>query len=133
MGFVPESNLDTLEREGKNHVKIAITEHVSKSFELFVKGGPEAVIQLIRFHESIVKDCKFCNIYKSALALINMKMSAIQKLDATQDKVLIKEQNETIEVLKATCISTQQDAFDYFEQLLAEEHVPKWREIVEEQ
>ena len=47
MGFVPESNLDTSEREDKNRVIIAIPEHVSRSFELFVKGGPEAVILLI--------------------------------------------------------------------------------------
>ena len=41
--------------------------------------------------------------------------------------------NKAIDALKATCSSTQQDAFNYFKQLLAEEHVPKWREIIEDQ
>ncbi len=62
MRFVPESNLDMMEKEGKNQVKISITDHVSKSFELFSEGGPEAVIMLIQSHESIVKYCKFHNI-----------------------------------------------------------------------
>ncbi len=60
--FMSESDIDTAEQEGKNQVKISITDHVSKSFELFVEGGPEAVIQLIRSRESIVKDRKLCNI-----------------------------------------------------------------------
>ncbi len=77
-----------------------------------------------------MKDRKLCEIYKSALALINTKNSALKKLDPNQDKDLIKEQEAEIENLKATCITTQQDTFDYFEQLLVEEHVPKWRAIV---
>ena len=38
-----------------------------------------------------------------------------------------------ISKLKETCKNTQQEAFDYFEQLLSREHVPKWHEIVKEQ
>ncbi len=48
MRSVPEGDLDTMEKEGKNCVKIAITKHIFKSFELFSEGGPEAVIMLIQ-------------------------------------------------------------------------------------
>ncbi len=47
--FVPESGRhgDAVESNGKNYVKIQISNRVTKSFKLFVEGGPEAVIMLI--------------------------------------------------------------------------------------
>ncbi len=116
MRFVPEGDLNTMKKEGKNQVKILITDHVSKSFELFSEGGPEAVIMLIRSDESIVKERKLRGIYKSASAPINTKVTVISKLDRVNDNILIKEMNKAIDEPKATCISTQEYTFDYFEQ-----------------
>ena len=46
--FVPKEGIsNALENEKKNRVKIQISDHVTKSFELFSEGGPEAVIMLI--------------------------------------------------------------------------------------
>ena len=100
-------------------------EHIRKSFELFVKGGPEAVILLIRSHKSIMHDCKLCEIYKSVSALLNTKKTDAQALDALTNKSKIDELNDVIKGLKSTYVSTQQEAFDYFEQLLSQEHISK--------
>ncbi len=81
--FVPESGLhgDTVESDGKNRVKIQISDRVTKSFKLFVKGGPKAVIMLIRLHESIVADRKLKEVWKTANTLMTTKQAAIVALD----------------------------------------------------
>ena len=124
--FVPEGDLNT-DKEGRNHIKIQISEHATKSFELFVEGGPEAVILLIRSHESIVQDQNLCEIYKSVSALINTKKTAVLALNALTNKSDIDKLNNAINELKPMCISTQQEVFDYFEQLLSQSqgHIPK--------
>ena len=135
--FVPEKHLEGTDKmddkSHKNCVKISISENVSKCSELFEEGGPEAVIMLIRSYESLVRDRKLREVYSSASALINAQKSAIAGLDQQRDRVMIEELTDAINELKTTCKVTQEEAFDYFEQLLSLEHVPKWREIVKEQ
>ena len=91
--FVPDKlheGTDKMDdKSHKNCVKITISENVSKYFELFEEGGPEAVIMLICSHESLVQDRKLREVYSSASALINAKNSAIAGLDQQRDSVLI--------------------------------------------
>ncbi len=72
--FVPEDGVaNASENEKKNRVKIQISDHVTKSFELFSKGGPEAVVMLICLHESIVVDRKLKEVWTTANTLMTTK------------------------------------------------------------
>ena len=128
----PEKDEDD-DTKKHNTVKIAISDNVTKVFETFEKGGPEAVIKLIRDHESLVEDRKLRDIYNSASALWNEKKRVLTGLDPISDAAEIDDLKEQIAEHKAMCITTQEEAFDYFEKLLSSENVPKWREIVKEQ
>ncbi|MCP4746063.1 MAG: hypothetical protein GY874_07960, partial [Desulfobacteraceae bacterium] len=103
--------LNATDNKKKNRVKIQISNHVTKSFELFSEGGPEAVVMLIRSHESIVADQKLKEVYKTASALMTTKQDAIQALDPTSEQDAIEELKMAICELKETCKNTQQEAF----------------------
>ncbi len=81
--FVPKQGvLDASESNGNNRVKIQISNRVTKSFKLFIEGGPKAMIILIRSHESIVANRKPKELWKTATALMKTKKAAIQALDS---------------------------------------------------
>ncbi len=101
------------------------SEHITKSFELFAEGGSESAIMIICSHESLVQDQKLCEVYQTVSVLINMKNTAIQSLDPTSDKALIKELKGAINKLNTICKVTQQEVFDYFGQLFSCKHMPK--------
>ena len=113
-------------------MKISICDDVTKVFETFESGGPEAVIKLIRDHEALVEDYKLRDKYSASSALWNTKKQAIAGLDPTSNVAEISGLKEEIEEHKAMCASTQQQAFDYFKNLLSSVNVPKWRKIVKE-
>ena len=75
--------------------------------------------------------------YTAASALWNEKKKAIedfaQTSDKTHDKAQLKILNKELKEHKSTCMRAQEDAFDYFEKLLAPENVERWRNIVKEQ
>ncbi len=100
MHFVSEGDLN-IDIAGRNHIKIQILDHVTKSLKLFIKDGPEAVIFLIQSHESIVQDHKLCEIYKSTLVWINPKQTDVQALNALTNKSEIDELNNAIKELKS--------------------------------
>ena len=79
--FVPNStaSLNDMD-EGNERVKISVTDTIKKYVKVFKEGGAEAIIQLIRQHESIVADCKLKESYSSASSLINAKKTAIRNL-----------------------------------------------------
>ena len=56
--FISEKSEKDEDDDTKKHntAKIAISDNVTKVFETFEKGGPEAVIKLIRDHEALVED-----------------------------------------------------------------------------
>ena len=108
-----------------NTVKITMDDDVTKLFKTFKSGGPEAVINLIRDHESIVEDRKLREKYGCSSALWNTKRQAVKKLDATTDADQITELEARIKEHKLICASTQQQAFDYFEKLLDPVNVQK--------
>ena len=113
--FIPEkSEKDKDDDTGTNTVKITICDDVTKVFETFESGGPEAVIKLIRDHESVVDDRKLREKYGASSALWNTKRQAMKALDETSDPDEIAELKEEIKEHKARCASTQQQAFDYF-------------------
>ena len=132
--FVPESTYSSEDADDDKdeRVKISVTDTIQKNVKVFKEGGAEAVIQLIRLHESIVADRKLEESYNSASSLINAKK--------TQMRTLGRNDNEekaglvtAISELKATCKSVQEEAYHLFEKLLDQSLVPKWREIVKEQ
>ena len=72
--FVPDSTASSKDMdEGDERVKISVTDTTQKYVKVFKEGGAEAVIQLIRQHESIVADRKLEESYSSASSLINAK------------------------------------------------------------
>ena len=134
--FVPEARPkqaesgDETKRVEKKTVETKINGKLKKIFPIFVEGDAEAVIQLIRDHESILEDTKLRELYDASLALINAKKTQISSLDATRDKDQIQTLSDDIKELIATCKSVQAEAFDCFEKLLDRTLVSKWREIV---
>ena len=137
--FIPEKAIEDEEVDGKkvNTVKVNINASVTKTFRAFAKGGPEAVIKLIRNHESLVGDKKLKEIYTSASALWNEKKKAIEEFattsDKSRDKSHLKILNREMKEHTAACMSAQEDAFDFFEKLLSSENVERWRSIIKEQ
>ncbi len=91
--FVPESTHDSdsgsKDDSKRRTVKIKINDNVTKQFDVFLEGGPESVIQLIRNHESIVDDTKLLKQYSDALAAINAKKTAIRELDPVRDNTKV--------------------------------------------
>ena len=72
--FVPNSTASSEDAdEGDERVKISVTNTIQKYVKVFKEGGAEAVIQLIRQHESIVANHKLEESYNSASSLINAK------------------------------------------------------------
>ena len=131
--FVPDSTYSSEDADdGDERVKISVTNTIQKYVKVFKEGGAEAVIQLIRLHESIVADRKLEESYSSASSLINAKKTQMRNLDrnSTEEKA---ELVTAISELKATCKSVQEEAYHLFEKLLDQSLVPKWREIVKEQ
>ena len=102
-------------------------DEVIKMFQTFKSGNAEAVVNLIREHESIVDDRKLREKYDAASALWNTKRQAIKQLDANSDADEIAELEEQISEHKQTCATSQQQAFDYFEKLLDPVNMQKWR------
>ena len=80
----------------------------------------------------IFADRKLEESYSSASSLINAKKNAIRNLSRNSDDEKA-ELEAAISELKATCKSTQEEAYHLFEKLLDQSLVPKWREIVKEQ
>ena len=113
--FIPEKAIEDEEVDGKkvNTVKVNINASVTKTFRAFAKGKPEAVIKLIRNHESLVGDKKLKEIYTSASALWNEKKKAIEEFATTSDKSRDKSQlkilNREMKEHKAACISCLED------------------------
>ena len=87
-----------------NKIKVNVTNTVARYFEVFKEGGAEAVIQLIRLHESIVADRKLEESYNSASSLINAKKTQMRTLgrNETEEKAGLV---TAISELKATCKS----------------------------
>ena len=68
--------LDNVEEEQGEMAKIYITNYVRKSFKIFKKGDAKAMVQLIRYHKSIVANKKLWESYHSASSLINAKKTS---------------------------------------------------------
>ena len=83
-----------------------------KRFKLFIDRGLEAIIMLIRSHESLVQDLKLCVVYKTVSALTKIKKLAITALGLSSDKVLIEQLNSAISELKNACKVSQEDSFN---------------------
>ena len=115
--FVPEK-LEDFDANKTNTVKIRMDDEVIKMFQTLKSGNAEAIVNLIREHESIVDDRKLREKYDAAWALWNTKRNAIKALDATSDADEIAKLEEQISDHKETCASSQQQAFGYFEKLL---------------
>ena len=123
--FVPHASVSEEVGEEGEKIKISVTNTIQKYVKVFKEGGAEAVIQLIRQHESIVADRKLEESYNSASSLINAKKTAIRNLGRNSDEE--KAELETaISELKATCKSVQEEAYHLFEKLLDQSLVPKW-------
>ena len=130
--FVPHASVsDEVGEEGEK-IKISVTNTIQKYVKVFKEGGAEAVIQLICQHKSIVADRKLEESYNSASSLINAKKTAIRNLgrDSNTKRADLE---AAISELKATCKSSQEEAYHLFEKLLDQLLVPKWRDIVKEQ
>ena len=130
--FVPHASVSEEVGEEGEKIKISVTNTIQKYVKVFKEGGAEAVIQLIRQHESIVADRKLEESYNSASSLINAKKTAIRNLGRNSDEEKA-ELEAAISELKATCKSVQEEAYHLFEKLLDQSLVPKWQEIVKEQ
>ena len=116
--YLPKEAIEDEEVVGRkvNTVEIEINSSVTKKFMAFVKGEPEDVIQLIRNHESLVKDKKLLEKYIAASALWDKKKKAIedfaQTSDKTHNKAQLKILNKELKEHKSTYMRAQEDAFD---------------------
>ena len=101
--FVPEvEDSDAVKTKGS--VKIRMDDDVIKVFDTFKSGDAEAVVNLIREHESIVSDHKLKEKYSAASALWNTKKTA---LAATSDADEKAELQTEIAEHKKTCEVSQ--------------------------
>ena len=116
--FVPHSSVSSEEvgEEGEK-IKISVTNTIQKYVKVFKEGGAEAVIQLIRQHKSIVADRKLEVSYNLASSLINAKKTAIRNLGRDSDNKKA-DLEAAISELKATCKSSQEEAYHLFKKLL---------------
>ena len=130
--FVPHASVSEDVGDEGEKIRISVTSTIQKYIKVFKEGEAEAVIQLICQHESIVADRKLVESYNSASSLINAKKTAIRNLgrDSDNEKADLE---AAISELKATCKSSQEEAYHLFEKLLDQSLVTKWREIVKEQ